>query len=176
MLKKVDLKYTNRLINHGPLVIVSAENGYNRTFTPIAWNMPVEHSPALIALTIAKENFVNTLIKKSKEFCVNVPSIDYLDLVIKLGGVSGKDTDKVKDFKLKIKKCKKINCHYWSDAIAKIECKLIKTVSISEVDIFIGEALYCSANENFKNDCWSADKLQTVHHLGNLNFVTLKTK
>lgn len=173
MLKKVRLDCTNRLINHGPLLVISAEYKGQKTFTPIAWNMPVEHTPPLVAITVSKENFINELIKKSGQFCVNVPFAELKNKVINLGKVSGKDTDKMKLEKLKVKRCAEIEADYWADCAAVIECKLVKTVNIGDVDVFIGEALYCRANEYFKKGCWQPDELKTIHHLGGLNFVTV---
>jgi len=170
-MKSIKLKYATRLINHGPLLVVSSFYNEKQTFTPIMWNMPVEHEPPLVAVTISKENFVNKLIKKSKVFALNILEKEYLDKVIKLGEVSGKDVDKIKLTGFHIKKCKKINSNYIKEAIGILECELYKTIKIGDVDIFIGKVVYCIANEKFKNNIWS-DEIKTIHHIGSLKFVT----
>jgi len=135
--------------------------------------MPVETEPALMALTISKENHVNFLIKKSKQFCVNILEIDKLDLIKKLGSVSGKNIDKISEFGLKTKKCKKISASYLTDAAAAIECSLFKTIALGDVDIFIGKCEYCAASEKFCGSYWDAGKVKTIHHLGGGNFATI---
>ena len=172
-MKKIKLNLAYRLINHGPLIVASSKFNNNQTFTPIAWNMPVETEPALIALTISKENYVNYLIKKSKQFCLNILEIDHLDLIKKLGSVSGKDIDKISKFELKTKKCKKISASYLTEAEALIECSLYKTVSLEGIDVFIGKCEYCAASEKFCGSCWDAGKVKTIHHLGGGNFATI---
>ncbi|MBP7653189.1 flavin reductase family protein [Candidatus Dependentiae bacterium] len=173
-MKKLNIEMSYRIINHGPLLVVSSEFKKKETFTPIAWNMPVEHTPPIIAITVSKENYVNFLIKKSKQFCLNVLEIENLDLIKKLGSVSGKDTDKISEFCLKTKKCKTIAASYMLNSAAVIECVLIKTISVEGVDIFLGKTEYCSVSEKFCKTSWDAEKIRTIHHLGGGNFATIQ--
>ncbi|MDD5066440.1 MAG: flavin reductase family protein [bacterium] len=172
-MKKIDLKFTNRLINHGPLVVVSARYKARETFTPIAWNMPVEHDPPLVAVCISKENFVNSLIKRSKKFCINILESPYVREILKLGELSGRDGDKLKHVRLTKRKCLKIDVPYLAESSAVIECRLVRDVSLGDVDIFIGRALYSQANEKFKTDLWDPIQLKTIHHLGKNVFATI---
>ncbi len=171
-MKEVKIKYAYRIINHGPLIVVSAQYKGKETYTPIAWHMPVEMDPPLLALCVGKENFVNTLIKKAKSFCINVLEKSYVEYIKKLGEVSGKDVDKLKLVNLSAEPCKKIKSNFLSVSSAIIECKLIKDIKMKDVDIFIGRVLYCQANEKFTNNMWDPETIKTIHHLGSKVFVT----
>ncbi|MBN1899303.1 MAG: flavin reductase family protein [Spirochaetes bacterium] len=173
-MKKIDLKYAYRLINHGPLVVVSARYNNSETFTPISWNMPVEHEPPLVAITVSKENFVDQLIHRSKSFCLNILEAEHVRRIIRMGEVSGKDVDKIAMTGMSKAECKKINAPYLLQSIGVAECELIKTVTIEEVDIFIARVVYARANDKFKNGLWDGSRIRTVHHLGKYKFVTTK--
>jgi len=171
-MKKIKNELAYRLINHGPLLVVSASYEKKETFTPIAWNMPVEHTPPLIAITVSKENFINKLIKKSREFSLNILDACFIPQIIKFGSVSGADKDKIKESKLSTKKCAKIKCRYIKESTAVIECILKKIINIGDVDIFIGEAVFCRASDAFSAGVWDIKKIRTVHHLGGGKFST----
>jgi flavin reductase (DIM6/NTAB) family NADH-FMN oxidoreductase RutF len=171
IMKREKIESVNRLINHGPLVVVSATYEDKTTFTPVAWNMPVAHSPALVGITVGKKNYLNTLIKSSKNFCLNILSIQETDLIVGLGSCSGRDTDKINKFGLKISKCKTIDTYYLENSLAHIETVLIKDVDIENlVNIFVGRADYAEAVEGSFSEVWNLDKVKPVHHLGGNNF------
>lgn len=172
-MEKVNVQYANRLINHGPLVVVSSRYRDRETFTPIAWNMPVEHSPPLIALAVSKENYLNGLIRKSGQFSVNVLESPYVKDIVKLGSMSGKDGDKLSSVSLTRNPCLKIKASYLNESSAVIECKLVKDIPVEGVNIFIGRAVFCQANEKFERDIWNPAKLKTIHHLGKNVFATI---
>ncbi len=172
-MRKIKLSNAYKLINHGPLAVVSSAFNGKETWTPIAWNMPVDHTPPLFALTISKENFINILIKNSKIFSMNILSINYVEEIKKMGSLSGRETDKLKLTGLTAKKCEKINCRYINASEGVIECILKKKISVGNVDIFIGEAVYCRASLSFSDSCWIPQKVKTIHHLGSKVFVTV---
>jgi len=173
-LKPVKKDKSYRLINHGPLVVVSSSDGKKETFTPIAWHMPVDFNPPLVAICVGKENFLDTLIRKSRVFCINILDAKFLSKIKKLGSVSGRDTDKLSLIGMKAIKCKKISCRYLVDSSGIIECKVKRIVALKGVDIFIGKVLSASACSSFEKGVWNLSKIKTVHHLGGGFFAVTK--
>jgi hypothetical protein len=52
MRQAVDLAHANRLINHGPTVLVSSQHEGRRNVMAAAWSMPVEFTPPRVAVVI----------------------------------------------------------------------------------------------------------------------------
>jgi len=52
--------------------------------------MPVSTEPPLIAVAISSQAYINTLIKKSKEFTVNIPDINMIKQLWTAGTRSGR--------------------------------------------------------------------------------------
>ena len=52
MRQPVDLAHANRLINHGPTVLVSSAHEGRRNVMAAAWSMPVEFTPPRVAVVI----------------------------------------------------------------------------------------------------------------------------
>ena len=85
--------YANRLINNGPVVLVTCGRDPHNIIT-VAWITSVSSTPPLLAIAIGKARYSRQLIDESGEFVVNVPPASLLDSVWKCGTISGRDADK----------------------------------------------------------------------------------
>ena len=94
MKTNIETNKASRLINCGMVIMVSCGYQDKRTITPCAWHMPVSKEPTIISIALAKKHFSSELIRKSKEFAVNVPDWKLLDKMGKCGKVSGRNVDK----------------------------------------------------------------------------------
>ena len=70
--------------------------------------MPVSIEPPLIAVAISRKAYTNTLIKKSKEFTINIPDVNMLKQLWTAGTRSGRRVNKIELLKMKHTKSKKI--------------------------------------------------------------------
>ncbi len=174
MKKDISISKANRLINHGPVVLVSTlYKGRANIFT-VAWNMPVSHSPLCIAIASGNSNFSTKIINETGEFVINVPDISLKEKVIGCGSVSGENVEKFKRFELTPLKSKKINAPGIKECIGHLECKLEKSVNFYDHTIFIAKVVAAYADEekwDFKENVWKAEKAQILHHLGGPYFV-----
>ena len=94
MRKELDLALATRLLNHGPLVLVSSEKDSRVDITPVAWNMPVQKKPPVVLLEISDTHFIYECIMQTADFLVNIPAFTFAEEVVKCGSVSGRDVDK----------------------------------------------------------------------------------
>ena len=51
----LELRRSYRLLNHGPVVLVSAAAGGAENVMPVAWNVPLDFEPARLALVLSAE-------------------------------------------------------------------------------------------------------------------------
>lgn len=120
-----------------------------------AWATPVSEEPPIVIVCVSKENYTAQLIKRTKEFVINIPTKKLLKSLWICGKTSGRDTDKFEKAKLKTASAKKVRAPIISDCIGHIECKLWKTVDAGECYAFFGRVLSAYADDRyFKKGSW----------------------
>lgn len=155
-----------RLLNPGPLVLISSKYQGKSNIVTAAWTSPVSHSPPLISVSLSTKKLSHILIGNSKEFTVNIPSIDLLDKVMQCGSESGRNVNKFKQFKLKEVKGKKVSCPSIKECFAFIECKVIDSFLCGDHYLFIGEIVHCEIEKEFYNECIDIEKIKFINHFG----------
>ncbi len=153
------------------LLIVSIDENGKPNIMTCAWNMPVSEEPPLIAIAISPESYTHELILKTREFTINIPTIDMLKIIWTAGTRSGRKTDKIKLLNLKLIKSKTIKTPIINGCIGYLECKLNKVIEAGETSIIIGEVLAAYADKNaFKYGRWNINKVKLPLHLGSKYF------
>ena len=179
MRKEVSLDLATRLINHGPVVLVSSLCDEKVDVTPVAWSMPVSKKPPMVVLEIGENHFIYECIRKTKDYVVNIPPLAMTEKVLKCGSVSGRDMDKVASFGLEMTGSKEVASPALKEAMAVLECVLIEDKHLlDEYNIVLGEVKYAEAEEKAFTDHWlfEDDALRTIHHLGNKTFCVPENK
>jgi flavin reductase (DIM6/NTAB) family NADH-FMN oxidoreductase RutF len=69
--KEISLALANRLINHGPTVLITSKLGDKLNVMTAAWQMPVSFTPLLVATAIDHGRFSHKLILESREFVMS---------------------------------------------------------------------------------------------------------
>lgn len=127
------------ILHPRPVVIIGSgsfnENKIN--FMAASWITPLSEEPKLIGFACYYENYTSELIKKYKQFSVNI--VEDIDLIWKVGTTSGKEIDKVKEFNIKVKKGKVLDVPIIEDCLAFAECKLYKETELGDHYFFAGE-------------------------------------
>lgn len=173
MLKEVSLDLATRLINHGPVVLISSRYDEKVNVTPVAWHMPVSKKPPVIALEIGKSHFIFECIVKSRNFVINIPSKNLAEKIVKCGSCSGRDVDKLAVCGFKAEPSHKIESPAIGGMLAIMECEFVDAPRVAEkYDIVIGEVKYAAVREGAFQEHWlfGKDEFKTVHHLGDRNF------
>lgn len=166
---EVPLERANRLLNHGCVVLVTSRFKEKSNITTLAWQTPVSHRPKLICICMHKNHFSHSLIEKSKEFVVNVPSRDLIDKVHYCGTISGREVDKFKQTGLTPLRAKFVHAPLIKECIAHLECKLIKLYPGGDHSIFLAQVIRAVAERDiFDGKLMRLDnpRAQTLHHLG----------
>ncbi len=170
---EIPTESAHRLINHGPLVLVSTR-GKNGVYdvAPIAWNSPVHKSPPMMLVVVGKRHQTHENIEHANGFIVVVPHADQLELVRRTGSVSGRDADKFKQFGIETLRGHHVDALVPQDCVGFIECEVAQTIGIHQVSVFAGKVVSASADEEaFDQRLLSESSAgKTLHHLGGSTF------
>ncbi len=174
--KEIPIKDSHRLLNAGNVILVSAQNGDQKTITPVAWQMPVSSNPKLFAIALGHKRYCLELIKKSNCFCINIPDAKLIDAINICGSHSGRDIDKCKEAKLTPAKCTKVDCFYIKECIAYLECEVYKFIEVGDHTIVVGEVKTAHGVDGLltADGVYDTDKFQIINHLGGDYFAMLK--
>lgn len=162
------MKYAYRLLHPRPALVVVAGNGKVNAMA-LAWHMPVEENK--VAIAVDRENYTYELIKDSKEFTLNVLSIEKADLIWKVGTTSGREVDKVKEFGIELEKGVKVKTPHIKDCLGYLECKVFDEVKLDEHSVFFAEIVHAWADKRYFKDVW-LEKAKIAMHVGKKFFTT----
>jgi flavin reductase (DIM6/NTAB) family NADH-FMN oxidoreductase RutF len=154
----VDLAKAYRLIEPGPVVLVTAQYRGERNVMTAAWVAPAASTPPLVALVVYPANYTHDLIVKGGDFVLNIPARPLAEQAHRAATVSGRNVDK---------------------CIAHIECGVIARYDTGDHSLFIGEIVAASAEQTaFDGEMWTcADESVTpFQHLGKNTYALMKEK
>ena len=172
----VELKHAFRLVNHGPVTIVSAAHGGRENLMAVAWCMAVDFTPPKFAIVLAEHSFTRELIDASGELVVQVPPRKMLETLDAIGNCSGRDVDKWARFSVAKSSATKVGAPLVDGCVAWLECKVIPEPHIAKAyDLFVVEAVAAHADDAvFANGRWRDDvpeEMRSVHHVAGGNYV-----
>ncbi len=144
----VDFSKELRLFPCFPCVLVTAADN----IITIGMVHIFSFNPPLIGIGISPKRYSFELIKKAKEFVVNIPTQEILKAVSYCGEHSGRDGDKFQATGLTREPPKKITTPAIKECPVKFECQLIKEIETGDHTWFIGEVVSVTADENYRRE------------------------
>jgi flavin reductase (DIM6/NTAB) family NADH-FMN oxidoreductase RutF len=142
----------------------------------LAWAMPTSINPPLVAVSVAPRRHSYLLIEKTKEFVVNIPTMDILNETLFCGRKSGKYYDKFKETGLTASRSRKVKPPIIKECVAHLECKLHSQFTTGDHTIFVGEIVEAYANQETFTDKYNLKNARMIFHLGRNEFATLGSK
>jgi len=171
---EVDLSSAYRLMHPRLVVLVSCvdEAGKANVIT-LAWSMPVSINPPIVAISVAPKRYSHQLIEKTKEFVVNVPTMDIVRETLFCGRRSGKTYDKFKETGLTPLPAKVVQPPIIKECVAHLECKLHQQITMGDHTLFIGRVLTAYADDGVFDEKFDLKKVKPIYHMGGDDFATL---
>jgi flavin reductase (DIM6/NTAB) family NADH-FMN oxidoreductase RutF len=160
-MKKLQISKAFTLMESGPVVLVTTNDGKKNNIMTISWTMVVDFTP-VFAITTGPWNYSFAALRKTKECVISIPTVDMLDKVIGIGTCSGADTDKFDKFIVTAVKGKNVNAPLIKECLANIECKVVDIIKKHNIVVLEGVAAY------FDN---SRKEKRTVHSVGDGTFI-----
>jgi flavin reductase (DIM6/NTAB) family NADH-FMN oxidoreductase RutF len=175
---EIDLSRATRLLQPGPIALVTAKFKDKANVFVAAWVTNISNDPPMVALAVYPARFTHDLIVKSGQFALNIPPRPLLERVKKIAETSGEDVDKFVANKLTLYEAKQVNAPLIVECIGHLECGVTDTVRAGNHTLFLAEIVAAAADElAFDGERWTLadESVKPLHHLGGTAYALLET-
>lgn len=180
-MQPVELTKAFRLLNHGPTTIITSAHAGKSNIMAAAWVCALDFNLPKVTVVIDSKTYTRELMEAEGKFAINLPCVKQIEMVKKVGGISGRDlldTDKFAEYGIETFAAQEISAPLVKDCVAWLECKIIpEPHNQNTYDLFIAEVVAAHADERvFSDGRWhfeGHDALRTIHHIaGGVFFAT----
>lgn len=164
----VELHRSYRLLNHGPVVLVTSAAGGRTNVMPAAWVMPIDLAPPLVAAVIEEGSFTRELVDGSGELALSIPPASMLDAVYEAGQVDGREADKWTRFGFSPLPASRVAAPLVESCLGWLECRVVDRSLAERMDLFVCETVAAWADDAvFREGEWhfTSDAQRTLHHV-----------
>ena len=135
-----------------PAVLISCgsnEKEYN--LLTISWVGTICTNPPMCYISVRPERHSYDIIKKNKEFVINLTNEEMAFATDWCGVRSGKDYNKFKEMKLTPAKSEFINAPIIKESPLSLECKVKEIIKLGSHDMFIADIVNVQADSRYIN-------------------------
>jgi len=143
-----------RLLNPGPVAIVTTSWRAGTNAAPIAWTAPLSMNPPLVGCVIHPHRHTADMIRFSEEFAINIPGPRLLKQTHFLGTQSGLNVNKLEAAGLELFRGQRTEPPLIEGCLAWIECGLQDVIAIGDHTMFVGRVVGVQALEEAYAQHW----------------------
>lgn len=129
------------LIEPGPVVLVTTNDGRKDNVMTVTWTMVLDFS-ATFAIATGPWNHSYAALRDTRECVLAIPAADMIDTAVGVGKCSGTDTDKFERFALTRIKAQHVGAPLIGECLANIECRVVDIVEQHNIVVLEGLAAY----------------------------------
>ncbi|MEA4812635.1 MAG: flavin reductase family protein [Anaerolineaceae bacterium] len=161
----VNIGMIQKLSSPNPFGLVSSqmENGETNLMA-ISWWTYVSNKPATLAICLSKRGYTGELIKKSREFALNIVDESIKEAAFQCGTCSGRSVNKAAKFNIALEEAKLISTKLVKAHKIALECRVVQCLEVSDHDLFVAEILEASLNPE-KNQVFAVNGYSSLSTL-----------
>jgi len=157
--KTFPLSRVYRLLEPGPVVLVTTARKGRANVMTMSWHSMMEFEPPLVGCVISNRNYTFNILKATKECVINIPTVELAKKVVGCGNTSGRTVDKFEAFRLTPAPASCVAAPLIAECYANLECRVVHTNLVAKYNFFILEVLKAWVDPSRKQP-------RTIHHLG----------
>jgi len=119
-------------------IVATAYDGERKAVMSLVWHTPLSFDPPLYGISVSPKRFSHDVILSARAFAVHYFHYDKSDFVEKVGSVSGKYTDKYKEFSIDFF-LSPLNNPIIKGAFLVLDCYYVKHVVLGDHTLIVGE-------------------------------------
>lgn len=143
---------TARLFPSFPVVIASMEHNGERNLITLGLVHVFSFNPFVLGIGISPERHSYSLIDKSGEFVVNIPTRPLHNQIMICGTKSGRDTDKFAATGFTAVKGTAVNAPIIKECPVNFECRVIKKIEVGDHAWFMGTVLNVHIDSDYRRE------------------------
>ena len=132
-----------------PAVMVSCGTMDESNIVTVAWTGIINTKPAMVYISVRPERYSHDIIKKSREFIINLTTERLAFATDWCGVKSGRDVDKFEKMHLTKERADFVKCPMIEESPVSIECKVKEIKSLGSHDMFLAEVVGVSVNKDY---------------------------
>jgi flavin reductase (DIM6/NTAB) family NADH-FMN oxidoreductase RutF len=164
MKKSFSLAEVYRLLEPGPVVLLTTVRADQPNVMPMSWHLMMEFTPPLVGCVVSNGNYSFATLKTTKECVINIPTVELAKTVVACGNASGGSVDKFKKFGLTPVPAKYVKAPLIAECYASLECQVVDMKLVTKYNFFILEVVQAWLDPVRKNP-------RTIHHQGEGEFM-----
>ena len=147
-----------------PAVMVSCGTMEKSNILTLAWTGTINTNPAKAYISVRKERYSYDIIRKNKEFVINLTNEQLAFATDFCGVKSGKNVDKFKELNLTKQKASTVKCPMIEESPVSIECRVVEERDLGSHTMFISEVLAINVDEKYvdKNGSFDINKCKLI--------------
>ena len=164
MKKSYPLSQVYRLLEPGPVVLVTTMLKGRPNVMAMSWHTMIEFEPPLVGCVIGGGSLTFGNLRASRECVINIPTVELARKVVGCGNVSGGDVDKFKKFSLAQSPASRVKAPLLDECYANLECRLFDRGMVEKYNFLVLQVVKAWVDPSVKNP-------KTIHHRGWGNFM-----
>lgn len=147
-----------------PAALISVGEYENSNLLTIAWTGIINSNPPMCYISVRKERYSYDIIKKNKEFVINLTNKKMVKATDWCGVRSGSKFDKFKEMNLTKVKAKYVKCPIVAESPASLECRVVEEKDLGSHTMFIAKILSIDVDEKYidKNGAFDISKCELI--------------
>lgn len=159
MKKNLPLARVYRLLEPGPVVLVTTARKERANVMTLSWHLMMDFEPPLLGFVMSNRNFSFASLKATRECAINIPTVKLAKKVVGVGNCTGRRTDKFKKFQLTPVPASCIGAPLIDECYASLECRVVDASMATKYNFFVLEVLKAWIDPAEQNP-------RTLHHRG----------
>lgn len=149
-----------------PAVLISCGDidGESNLFT-VAWAATVCTNPPMVSISVRPERYSYDMIRRQKEFVINLTTKDLAFATDYCGVRSGRDYDKWSDCHLTKEKADQVLCPMIKESPVNIECKVSQIQELGSHHMFIADVVAVHVDDTLLDE-------HNTFHLNDSNLIS----
>ncbi|UCD05072.1 MAG: flavin reductase family protein [candidate division WOR-3 bacterium] len=149
--------------------------GVGKNLMPAAWHTPISAKPPLYGVLISPKRYTYEILPEHEGFTVNFLLKDQADLIAKLGSTSGRDIDKLSEFRVAIRNAEKIEGVIMSASYGAYECRKYALHEYGDHFLLIGQVLSIHVNREMllEQNLIDENMVKPVLYFGKDRYLTI---
>jgi flavin reductase (DIM6/NTAB) family NADH-FMN oxidoreductase RutF len=164
MKRTFPLSRVYRLLEPGPVVMVTTARKGRANVMSMAWHTMIDFEPPLVGCIISNRNYTFGILKATKQCVINIPTVELAAQVVGCGNCSGRTVDKFEKFRLTPRPASRVEAPLIAECYANLECKLVDATMATKYNFFVLEVLKAWVDPSKKDP-------RTIHHRGKGTFM-----